>query len=397
VLLQLGYLGKVARQNADQLMNLSNLLRSTTNEGSGPIDTAPTIVRKRRINWALKAVLPIAAVLLNGLLLFLLVSSSLEPGPRSNVIAVAAGGAFVICIAVIMVLAVQVRRPMMELQEKFARVQAGDMDVNVSFANRNDELGDLGRDFNDMVAKLRASREEINHLHQTQMSRAEHFATLGELAAGLAHEIRNPLAGIAGVLDIVSRDLPATSVAREVIDDAKQEAVQINRILTELLDTARPKAPQFRVTDIVGTAEHAVLFARQQAVTKRINIEFEVKESIPPVEHDPNQINQVLLNLLLNAIQSMDKPGTIRVSLEPEDDAVAIVVADEGRGIAPEHLPNLFRPFFTTKGHGTGLGLSLARRMVESHGGTITAESKLGAGARFTVLLPVRRVQEKAS
>ena len=106
-------------------MNLSNLLRSTTNEGSGPIDTAPTIVRKRRINWALKAVLPIAAVLLNGLLLFLLVSSSLEPGPRSNVIAVAAGGAFVICIAVIMVLAVQVRRPMMELQEKFARVQAG--------------------------------------------------------------------------------------------------------------------------------------------------------------------------------------------------------------------------------------------------------------------------------
>jgi len=361
------------------------------------VEIAPTVVRKRRINWALKAVLPIAAVLLNGLLLFLLVSSSLAPGPRNDVIAVAAGGAFVICIAVIMVLAVQVRRPMMELQQKFARVQAGDMDVKVSFADRNDEIGDLGRDFNDMVAQLKASHEEINRLHQTQMSRAEHFATLGELAAGLAHEIRNPLAGIAGVLDIVSRDLPATSVAREVIDDAKQEAVQINRILTELLDTARPKAPQFRVTDIVGTAEHAVLFARQQAVTKRITIEFEVKDTLPPVEHDPNQINQVLLNLLLNAIQSMDKPGVIRVTLEAEDDAVAIAVSDEGKGIAPEHLPNLFRPFFTTKGHGTGLGLSLARRIVESHGGTITAESALGEGARFTVLLPVRRTQEKAS
>src|SRR5215469_9598542 len=235
-----------------------------------------TVVRKRHINWALKAVLPIAAVLLNGLLLFLLVSSSLEPGPRSGVIAVAAGGAFIICVAVIMVLAVQVRRPMMELQDKFARVQTGDMDVAVSFAGRNDEIGDLGRDFNDMVAQLKASREEINRLHQTQMSRAEHFATLGELAAGLAHEIRNPLAGIAGVLDIVSRDLPPTSVAREVIEDAKQEAVQINRILTELLDTARPKKPQLGVTDIVGTVEHAVLFARQQAVTKRIHIEFEV-------------------------------------------------------------------------------------------------------------------------
>ena len=209
-------------------------------------------VRKRHINWALKAVLPIAAVLLNGLLLFVLVSSSLDPGPRNNVIAVAAGGAFMICVAVIMVLAVQVRRPMMELQEKIAHVQLGDMDVAVSFADRNDEIGDLGRDFNDMVAQLKASREEINRLHQTQMSRAEHFATLGELAAGLAHEIRNPLAGIAGVLDIVSRDLPETSAAREVIQDAKQEAVQINRILTELLDTARPKPPQFRVTDIVG-------------------------------------------------------------------------------------------------------------------------------------------------
>ncbi|MGA9566158.1 MAG: ATP-binding protein [Candidatus Korobacteraceae bacterium] len=354
-------------------------------------------MRKRRINWALKAVLPIAAVLLNGLLLFLLVSSSLAPGPRSDVIAVAAGGAFVICVAVIMVLAVQVRRPMMELQEKFARGQLGDMDVAVTFADRNDEIGDLGRDFNDMVAQLKASREEINRLHQTQMSRAEHFATLGELAAGLAHEIRNPLAGIAGVLDIVSRDLPDTSVAREVIEDAKQEAVQINRILTELLDTARPKAPQFRITDIVGTAEHAVLFARQQAVTKRINIEFEVKDELPPVEHDPNQINQVLLNLLLNAIQSMDKAGAIRVTVQQEEDAVAIVIADEGKGIAPEHLPNIFRPFFTTKGHGTGLGLSLARRMVESHGGTISVVSTPGRGTQFTVLLPTHRAQEQAS
>jgi len=367
-------------------------------EGLAAPERPVTIVRKRHINWALKAVLPIAAVLLNGLLLFMLVSSSLAPGPRNDVIAVAAAGAFVICVAVLMVLAVMVRRPMIELQEKFARVQSGDLDARVSFANRNDEIGDLGRDFNDMVAQLKASREEITRLHQTQMSRAEHFATLGELAAGLAHEIRNPLAGIAGVLDIASRDLPDTSPARNVMEDAKQEAVQINRILTELLDTARPKPPQFRLLDIVGTAEHAVMFARQQAITKRIQIEFEVKEALPPVEHDPAQINQVLLNLLLNAIQSMDKPGTIRVVLQQtEDDLVAITVNDEGRGIPPEQLTNIFRPFYTTKGHGTGLGLSLARRMVESHGGTIGVQSTLGQGTRFTIELPVRRVAEPAS
>src|SRR5215472_17774011 len=120
-------------------MSTAAAIRSRTNRSEILADVVPTVIRKRRINWALKAVLPIAAVLLNGLLLFMLVSSSLESGPRKDVIAVAAGGAFVICIAVIMVLAVQVRRPMMELQEKFAGMQAGDMDVSASFATRNDE------------------------------------------------------------------------------------------------------------------------------------------------------------------------------------------------------------------------------------------------------------------
>jgi len=349
------------------------------------------VERKRHINWVLKAILPIAAVLLNGLLLFVLVSLSLAEGERHVVIAIATGGALLICIAVIVVLAASIRRPMLELQEKIARVRLGDMEASVSFANRKDEIGDLGRDFNDMVAQLKSSREEIQRLHQTQMSRAEHFATLGELAAGLAHEIRNPLAGIAGVIEIVSRDLPPSSPARSVIKDAKEEAIQINRILTDLLDTARPKPPQFRVSDISATAEHAVMFARQQAITKRIMIELEVTGTIPLVDHDPNQINQVLLNLLLNAIQSMEHPGTIRVLLENDEDAVLITVADEGKGIPAENLPNIFRPFFTTKGHGTGLGLSLARRIVEAHSGEIAVNSEVGKGSRFAIRLPVAR------
>ena len=366
---------------------------------AAPPDAAPLeqppVVRKRHLNWALKAVLPIAAVLLNGLLLFVLVSLSLAEGERHIIIAIAAAGALLICIAVIMVLAVSVRRPMLELQDKIARVQLGDMDVSVGFASRNDEIGDLGRDFNDMVAQLKASREEIQRLHQTQISRAEHFATLGELAAGLAHEIRNPLAGIAGVIEIIGRDLPSNSPARAVIKDAKEEAVQINRILTELLEIARPKPPQFRVGDLCGTVEHAVMFARQQAITKRIMVELEIKDVIPPAEHDPNQINQVLLNLLLNAIQSMDKPGVVRVSLQSDEDDVLITVTDEGKGIPPENLPNIFRPFFTTKGHGTGLGLSLARRMVEAHGGHIDVTSVVGKGTQFLVQLPVKSPTEQ--
>jgi len=347
------------------------------------------VTRKRHIPWALKALLPIAAVLLNGLLLFILVSLSLAEGDRHIIITVATAGAVVICAAVMMVFAFAFRRPLIELQDKIARVSLGDMDASVSFASRNDEIGDLGRDFNDMVAQLKASREEIQRLHQTQMSRAEHFATLGELAAGLAHEIRNPLAGIAGVIEIVSRDLPPDSPARQVIKDAREEAVQINRILTDLLETARPKQPHFQVKDLAGTAEHAVMFARQQAVTKRIMIELDQGENIPPVDHDPNQINQVLLNLLLNAIQAMDKPGHIYVTLRRDKETVLITVADQGKGIAPENLPNIFRPFFTTKGHGTGLGLSLARRMVEAHGGAIIARSEVGKGTQFVITLPI--------
>src|SRR6185312_5484390 len=334
---------------------------------SRAVAAAPVIERERHMNWVLKALLPIAVVLINGLLLFVLVSSSLAPGPRNNVIAVAAGGAFVICAAVLVVFSFSVRRPMLELQEKIARLRLGDMDVHVNFDDRNDEIGDLGRDFNEMVQQLKSSREEIHRLHHNQMSRAEHFATLGELAAGLAHEIRNPLAGIAGVLEIVGRDLPENSPARAVMADAKQEAVQINRILSDLLETARPRPPQFRPADLVSTTEHAVGFARQQAITKRITIDLQVKHELPSVEHDPNQINQVLLNLLLNAVQSMDKPGTVRVLLDKDElnEFVVITVADQGKGIVPEHINSIFRPFFTTKGHGTGLGLSLARRTVE--------------------------------
>jgi signal transduction histidine kinase len=358
---------------------------------AGATAKASAIARKRHINWALKAILPIAAVVLNGLLLFILVSLSLAAGERHVVITVATAGAIVICAAVIVVFSVSVRRPMIELQDKIARVRLGDLNTSVSFAERNDEIGDLGRDFNEMVAQLKSSREEIHHLHQTQMSRAEHFATLGELATGLAHEIRNPLAGIAGVIEIVSRDLPPDSAARSVIKDAKEEALQINRILTELLETARPKPPQFQIRDIAATAEHAVMFARQQAITKRIMIELNLTDDIPAVDHDPNQINQVLLNLLLNAIQAMEKPGTIHVSLRRDHEDALITVADEGKGILPENLSNIFRPFFTTKGHGTGLGLSLARRIVETHGGTIRVRSEVGKGTQFEVRLPIVR------
>ena len=143
---------------------------------------------------------------------------------------------------------------------------------SVSFAHRNDEIGDLGRNFNQMVQQLRESRNEIERLHRTQMSRAEHLATLGEMATGLAHEIRNPLAGIAGVIEIIGRDLPSTSPARAVVKDVRQEIARINHIVTDLLQTARPHPPKVRKSDLNTTVEHAVMLGRQQALAKSIEI-----------------------------------------------------------------------------------------------------------------------------
>lgn len=347
-----------------------------------------------RVNWQLKAIWPVAVVLLNGMLLFLLATLSLQDTERHRLLLIAGSGAVAICGVVIVVLVTTIQRPMIELQEQMERVGQGDMTASVSFAKRNDEIGDLGRNFNLMVQQLRESREEIEHLHRTQMSRAEHFATLGELATGLAHEIRNPLAGIAGVIEIVGRDLPASSPAKAVVKDVREEIAQINRILTDLLGTARPRASEMRTSDLNTTVEHAVMLARQQVLSKPIKIEFTPSAELLEVDHDSDQMHQVLLNLLLNSVQAIEGPGMVRVAVSAQGDEggdAVITVSDTGRGIPHEHLLNIFRPFFTTKGNGTGLGLSLARRIVEEHHGRIEVASSSAKGTTFSVTLPLRQ------
>ena len=343
------------------------------------------------INWEIKALVPIACVLLGGMLLFLLATISWRDPERHLVLLVAGAGAVAICGALLVVLTYTVQRPMVELQQKIAQVGRGDLTASVSFAHRNDEIGDLGRNFNQMVLQLRESREEIERLHRTQMSRAEHFATLGEMATGLAHEIRNPLAGIAGVIEIIGRDLPKTSPARDVVKDVRQEIGRINHIVTDLLQTARPHPPQVGKSDLNITIEHAVMLARQQALARGVEISLQKDPTLPEVEHDSDQIHQVMLNLLLNALQAIDRKGKVEVKLSNRNASAVVEVSDNGRGIPPENLPNIFRPFYTTKGDGTGLGLSLARRIIEDHQGRIDVASTVGKGTTFAVVLPFKR------
>lgn len=351
---------------------------------------------KKSLNWQVKAIVPVAGVLIVGVLVFALATLDLHTEERQKVLFVAIAGALVVCAVTLVVLAVLIQRPLSELQTQIALLRDGNLNVKVSFASRRDDIGDLGRNFNEMVTQIREARAEIEQLHRHQISSAEHLVTLGELAAGLAHEIRNPLAGIAGVFEIIASDLPASSPSREVLDDAREELNNLNRFVSDLLICARPKAPEFTPADINMTAAHAIRLARQQAQGLSGRVHFRRGKGVPLVEHDVSQINQVLLNLLVNATQEIGSDGEVRLDIRHQGDEVFLSVADTGQGIAPEHLPHIFRPFFTTKGKGTGLGLSLARRVVEAHVGRIDVESTVGMGSKFTLRLPIRQPEHPA-
>jgi signal transduction histidine kinase len=353
-------------------------------------------VHNVRVNWQIKAILPVVFVLLAGLILFTIATLTLRDPDRDALLLLAGAGSVIVCGVTICVLAFLIQRPMVELQEKMALVSQGNLETTVSFSQTNDDIGDLGRNFNHMVKQLRESRLEIETMHRTQMSRAEHLATLGELATGLAHEIRNPLAGIAGVIDIIGRDLPATSPARAMVKDVRLEIDQINRILTDLLQTARPHAPRMMKSNLNTTVEHAVMLARQQVISKPIRIEVVTDPDLGEVEHDSDQIHQVVLNLLLNAVQAIEGNGYVTVTVGSQDGCASIAVTDTGRGMSSQQISQIFRPFYTTKATGTGLGLSLVRRILDEHNGQINVTSEPGKGSTFEVQLPFSQVREPA-
>jgi len=346
------------------------------------------------IRWQWKVFIPIIAVLILSIATIMLVLNSLQVYESQWILVAALGGAILVCFVLLAVLLVLIEHPLEELMNTIKRVRGGDLKARVDFAKRVDDVGQLGRQFNEMIEQLDQNREEIEDLHKREMARAEHLATLGELAAGLAHEIRNPLAGIAGVVDIMGKELPSNSASRAVIGDVHREVLHIQAILNDLLSYARPRLPAFHAANINTTVEQAVVLARQQVLTKPIQILFEPNPSLPPVEHDPALIQQVILNITLNGIQAISGAGQVSLALLQNHDNVAITVSDTGRGISADALPRIFKPFFTTRSEGTGLGLSLANGIVQSHGGHIDVTSTVGRGTTFKVSLPITRANK---
>jgi PAS domain S-box-containing protein len=246
------------------------------------------------------------------------------------------------------------------------------------------------------ITQLKEAEEKIRE-QTIELQRAAQLSFVGELAAGLAHEVKNPLAGIQGAVDILIRRRETTDPELEVLTGIREQVERIDGTVRALLDRARPRSLQRQETSLTELIQRAVNVARAQTIRrddqKKITIEFDSPDEDIRLSVDPALIEDAILNLAINAIDALDDGGTVSVSLrstEGENSEEAVIeVSDTGRGIGQEDLTRIFNPFFTTSKGGTGLGLPAVRRIARLHGGRVEVESTRGAGSTFTIHLPV--------
>jgi len=223
-----------------------------------------------------------------------------------------------------------------------------------------------------------------------QLFRSEKLASLGKLAAGVAHEINNPLTGILTNSSLLLEDMDKDDPNREDVEVMVKETIRCREIVKRLLDFARQTQPQKRMANINALIDNIILLVRNQTSFRNILIEKDLGGDIPDILVDPDQIQQVFVNIILNAAEAMTKGGTltIRSMRSADGDSIVITLADTGHGISEEVRERIFDPFYTTKEHGTGLGLSISYGIIEQHGGTISVDSVVDRGSTFTITLP---------
>lgn len=227
---------------------------------------------------------------------------------------------------------------------------------------------------------------EHNRLEE-RVKRQERLAALGKFVAGVAHEIRNPLTSISGYIQIWQRRGQPTP---EALSTVAQETTRLNAIVDKLLFFARPAESKFQPCNLNDLVEQVLQFVAEGYGSSRVKVQTALAPDLPLARVDPEQMKQVLMNIVYNAYQAMPEGGTLRVrtGLSSDREYVAVTVADTGCGIPPENLSRIFDPFFTTKAQGSGLGLALAHEIISAHGGYVDVKSKVGAGTVLRVYIP---------
>ena len=223
---------------------------------------------------------------------------------------------------------------------------------------------------------------------QERLTRAEHLAEIGQLAASLAHEIKNPLAGISGAVQVIRDSLTTSDSHRPILDEILRQINRLDRTVKDLLVYARPQAPQLEPCDVRNVLLRVLTTLKRQPDLQSIRFDMSVPDSLGLIHADENQVEQVLLNLLLNAAHASKDDATVRVVVKLLAGGVRLGIIDEGHGMSPDVLAKAFEPFFTTKSKGTGLGLPICKRIVEMHGGVMRVDSRSGEGTTITIDLP---------
>lgn len=291
-----------------------------------------------------------------------------------------------------------VKKPLDSMVDTMLKVEQGDFTVNIEYKGK-DEIGRLIESFNSMVDRLDGAKKELEELHFQQLERADRLASIGEMAAGIAHEIKNPLAGISAAVTIIKDDMsvddPRSVILGEVVDQVKR----LDKTVNDLLFFGKPSNPEFCRVDINDILNTTLKFAAQHRGGARIERVVNLKPDLPPVFADGKQMQQVFLNILLNAYQAMAEGGVLRVTsslvVHDENEYVRVDISDSGSGIPAAILEKIFTPFYTTKAQGTGLGLPICNKLVKLHHGNLLVASSDKTGTVFTVELPVSKSESE--
>jgi len=272
-------------------------------------------------------------------------------------------------------------------------IAKGRFDIQV-MANTSDEIGALAGSFNQMASELKDRENELDGA-QAQLVQSAKMAAFGQLGAGIAHEVKNPLAGIRGCAQLSLRKIDENSPLLKNLRLIERETKRCEAIIKNLLKFARQEKPVMEAVQLESVVEDAVSIVHHHLELSHVSLEHELSPDLPALQGNANQLQQVLVNLLMNAQQAMEgEPGTVRVSARAMDtEWVEVRISDTGPGIPQEVQDRIFDPFFTTKpsGKGTGLGLSVSFGIVEEHGGTIRVESEMSVGTTFVIKLPMSK------
>jgi two-component system NtrC family sensor kinase len=282
-------------------------------------------------------------------------------------------------------------RPVRELAEGMNRVAQGDLNYKVRIQS-GDELGRLARAFNQMVKEVLARDMRLREMTDEKLSQMEKQVSVGRLAAGVAHEINNPLTAVLSLSMLMRKNLPANDPRAEDLDIIVTETTRCRDIVRSLLDFARERPTEKHVVDLNQVVRDTLALTAKYEALSQVTVEVALLGQPLLVNADAKQIMQVFANLMLNAAEATRAGGTIRVTSDEDSSGGFAVVAirDTGKGIPQKYLNRVFEPFFTTKGtgKGTGLGLSVSLGIVQKHDGAIEIESEEGQGTAVTVILP---------